>query len=146
MDIQYSLFDEQLPFEEGTEYTANQITDKIKWYYNNKPFYAMNNTKETTDRIYFCDFKPRNRYIYNGKWRKIKNKRERTLASIAPADSENDLVEYKTYQWGPEQLLATAMDEFQNKRFVNYYNPLMGYKWGYNSKFDLCYTPIKITV
>lgn len=76
MDIQYSLFDEQLPFEEGTEYTANQITDKIKWYYNNKPFYAMNNTKETTDRIYFCDFKPRNRYIYNGKWRKIKNKRE----------------------------------------------------------------------
>ena len=66
----------QLPFEEGTEYTANQITDKIKWYYNNKPFYAMNNTKETTDRIYFCDFKPRNRYIYNGKWRKIKNKRE----------------------------------------------------------------------
>jgi len=76
MDIQYSLFDEQLPFEEGTEYTANQITDKIKWYYNNKPFYAINNTKETTDRIYFCDFKPRNRYIYNGKWRKIKNKRE----------------------------------------------------------------------
>ena len=76
MDIQYSLFDEQLPFEERTEYTANQITDKIKWYYNNKPFYAMNNTKETTDRIYFCDFKPRNRYIYNGKWRKIKNKRE----------------------------------------------------------------------
>ena len=76
MDIQYSLFDEQLPFEEGTEYTANQITDKIKWYYNNKPFYAMNDTKETTDRIYFCDFKPRNRYIYNGKWRKIKNKRE----------------------------------------------------------------------
>ena len=76
MDIQNSLFDEQLPFEEGTEYTANQITDKIKWYYNNKPFYAMNNTKETTDRIYFCDFKPRNRYIYNGKWRKIKNKRE----------------------------------------------------------------------
>ena len=76
MDIQYSLFDEQLPFEEGTEYTANQITDKIKWYYNNKPFYAMNNTKETTDRIYYCDFKPRNRYIYNGKWRKIKNKRE----------------------------------------------------------------------
>lgn len=48
---------------------------------------------------------------------KIKNKRERTLASIEPADSENDLVEYKTYQWGPEQLLATAMDEFQNKRF-----------------------------
>ena len=76
MDIQYNLFDEQLPFEEGTEYTANQITDKIKWYYNNKPFYAMNNTKETTDRIYYCDFKPRNRYIYNGKWRKIKNKRE----------------------------------------------------------------------
>jgi len=76
MDIQYSLFDEQLPFEEGTEYTANQITDKIKWYYNNKPFYAMNDTKETTDRIYYCDFKPRNRYIYNGKWRKIKNKRE----------------------------------------------------------------------
>ena len=76
MDIQYSLFDEQLPFEEGTEYTANQITDKIKWYYNNKPFYAINNTKETTDRIYYCDFKPRNRYIYNGKWRKIKNKRE----------------------------------------------------------------------
>ena len=76
MDIQYNLFDEQLPFEEGTEYTANQITDKIKWYYNNKPFYAMNDTKETTDRIYYCDFKPRNRYIYNGKWRKIKNKRE----------------------------------------------------------------------
>ena len=76
MDIQYSLFDEQLPFEEGTEYTANQITDKIKWYYNNKPFYAMNDTKETTDRIYYCDFKPLNRYIYNGKWRKIKNKRE----------------------------------------------------------------------
>ena len=76
MTIQYSLFDAQLPFEEGTEYTANQITDKIKWYYNNKPFYAMNDTKETTDRIYYCDFKPRNRYIYNGKWRKIKNKRE----------------------------------------------------------------------
>lgn len=79
MTIQYSLFDEQLPFEERTEYTANQITDKIKWYYNNKPFYAINNTKETTDRIYFCDFKPRNRYMYKGKWRKIKNKRELSM-------------------------------------------------------------------
>ena len=37
---------------------------------------TYNTRKETTDRIYFCDFKPRNRYIYNGKWRKIKNKRE----------------------------------------------------------------------
>ena len=76
MDINYSLFSEHLPFEEGAQYTASQITDKIKWYYNNKPFYAINDTQETTDRIYYCDFKPRNRYIYNGKWRKIKNKRE----------------------------------------------------------------------
>ena len=75
MTTQMALFDEQLPFEEDKQYTASQITDKIKWYYNNKPFYAINDTHNTTDRIYYCDFKPRSRYMYKGKWKKIKNTR-----------------------------------------------------------------------
>jgi len=71
----YSLFDEMNGFEEGTHYSAIQITDKIKCHYNSKPFYAINNTLETIDRVYYCDFKPRSRYIYKGKWRKIKKQR-----------------------------------------------------------------------
>ena len=75
MTLQMTLFDEQMPFQEDMHYTASQITDKIKWYYKNKPFYAINDTQTTVDRVYYCDFKPRSRYIYKGKWKKIKNKR-----------------------------------------------------------------------
>ena len=73
---QLELLDHLLQLEEGKEYDALQITDKIKGYYKNKPFYAMNDTAKTKDRIYYCDFNPRKKYMYNGKWRRIKKKRE----------------------------------------------------------------------
>lgn len=73
---QLELLDHLLQLEEGKEYDALQITDKIKGYYKNKPFYAMNDTAKTKDRIYYCDFNPRKKYMYNGKWRGIKKKRE----------------------------------------------------------------------
>ena len=76
MTIQPELFDNLLRLEEGKEYDALQITDKIKGYYKNKPFYAINNTIKTKDRIYYCDFNPRKKYMYKGKWCKIKKKRE----------------------------------------------------------------------
>ena len=76
MTSQIELFDNLLRLEENTEYTAVSITEKIKGYYKNKPFYAVNDTAKTKDRIYYCDFKPRQRYIYKGKWRKIKKLRE----------------------------------------------------------------------
>ena len=73
---QLELLDHLLQLEEGKEYDALQITDKIKGYYKNKPFYAINDTTKTKDRIYYCDFNPRKKYMYNGKWRGIKKKRE----------------------------------------------------------------------
>jgi len=73
---QLELLDHLLQLEEGKEYDALQITDKIKGYYKNKPFYAMNDTAKTKDRIYYCDFNPRKKYMYNGKWRRIKKSRE----------------------------------------------------------------------
>ena len=48
---------------------------------------------------------------------KLKKNVDRKLASIGPVDTENDLVEYQVYRWSPEQLLTTAMDEFQQKNF-----------------------------
>tara|TARA_R100001594_G_scaffold98016_1_gene132377 strand:- start:4072 stop:4437 length:366 start_codon:yes stop_codon:yes gene_type:complete len=60
--------------EENTEYSATQLADILK--NTNRPFWAMNDTKNTEDRIYFCDFKPRKKYMYNGKWRTIKKIRE----------------------------------------------------------------------
>ena len=60
--------------EENTEYSAMQLADILK--NTNRPFWAMNDTKETKDRVYFCDFKPRKKYMYDGKWRFIKKKRE----------------------------------------------------------------------
>ena len=65
---QLELLDHLIRLEDGKEYTAVQLTDKIKGYYKNKPFYAMNDTKTTKDRIYYCDFNPRKKYMYNGKW------------------------------------------------------------------------------
>ena len=69
---QYELLDHLIRLEDGKKYTAVQLTDKIKGYYNNKPFYAMNDTKTTKDRIYYCDFNPRKKYMYKGKWHMIK--------------------------------------------------------------------------
>ena len=60
--------------EENTEYSAMQLADILKE--NKKPFVAMNDTKKTKDRVYFCDFKPRKKYMYDGKWRFVKKKRE----------------------------------------------------------------------
>ena len=75
---QFELLDHLIRLEDGKEYTAVQLTEKIKGYYNNKPFYAMNDTKTTKDRIYYCDFNPRKKYMYNGKWHMIKKLRELT--------------------------------------------------------------------
>jgi len=37
-------------------------------------FYARNTKKNGEMRTYHCDFKPRKKYKYNGKWRWIRNK------------------------------------------------------------------------
>lgn len=45
-----------------------------------------------------------------------KKERGRGIASV-PADASNDLVKHKVYDWTPEQLLAVAEKEFDNKNF-----------------------------
>ena len=70
--MQLELYEHKL--KEDKEYSATQLSDILKWI--DKPFRAMNNTKKEKDRYWFCDFKPRKKYIYNGKWRFIKKKRE----------------------------------------------------------------------
>ena len=37
-------------------------------------FYARNTKENGETRTYHCDFKPRKKYKYNGKWRWIRNK------------------------------------------------------------------------
>ncbi len=52
----------------------------------------------------------------------------RSIASMMPP--ENDVVEQKTYKWSPEQLLAMAKKEFEEKHYekaVQYYQTLIGY-------------------
>ena len=70
--MQYELYEHKL--KEDTEYSATQLSDILKWI--DKPFKALNDTEKEKDRRWFCDFKPRKKYIYNGKWRFIKKKRE----------------------------------------------------------------------
>ena len=76
---QLDMFDELTKLEEGKEYSAPQLVNKIVYHYGNKPVYAMNDTIKTTDRIYYCDFKPRTKYMYKGKWRKIRKQRKLSL-------------------------------------------------------------------
>ena len=70
--MQMEMYEYKL--EEKKEYSAVNLSDILKWI--DKPFVAMNDTQKENDRVYFCDFKPRKKYIYNGKWRFIKKKRE----------------------------------------------------------------------
>jgi len=70
--MQLNLFPNEL--KEDREYSAIELAEILKD--RDKPFVAMNDTKKTKDRVYFCDFKPRKKYMYNGKWRKIKKKRD----------------------------------------------------------------------
>ena len=70
--MQYELYEHKL--KEDKEYSAVQLSDILKWI--DKPFKALNDTKKEKDRYWFCDFKPRKKYIYEGKWRFIKKKRE----------------------------------------------------------------------
>ena len=70
--MQYELYEHKL--KEDKEYSAVQLSDILKWI--DKPFRALNDTEKEKDRVWFCDFKPRKKYIYNGKWRMIKKKRE----------------------------------------------------------------------
>ena len=70
--MQLELYEHKL--KEDKEYSATQLSDILKWI--DKPFKALNDTEKEKDRRWFCDFKPRKKYIYNGKWRFIKKKRE----------------------------------------------------------------------
>ena len=70
--MQYELYEHKL--KEDTEYSATQLSDILKWI--DKPFKALNDTEKEKDRRWFCDFKPRKKYIYKGKWHFIKKKRE----------------------------------------------------------------------
>ena len=70
--MQLELYEHKL--KEDKEYSAIQLSDILKWI--DKPFKAMNDTQKEKDRYWFCDFKPRKKYIYKGKWHFIKKKRE----------------------------------------------------------------------
>ena len=70
--MQLEMYKHEL--EENTEYSAMNLSDILKWI--DKPFKALNDTKKEKDRFWFCDFKPRKKYIYKGKWHYIKKKRE----------------------------------------------------------------------
>ena len=72
--MQLELYEHKL--KEYKEYSATQLSDILKWI--DKPFKALNDTEKEKDRRWFCDFKPRKKYIYNGKWHFIKKKRELT--------------------------------------------------------------------
>ena len=72
--MQLELYEHKL--KEDKEYSAIQLSDILKWI--DKPFKAMNDTQKEKDRYWFCDFKPRKKYIYKGKWHFIKKKRELT--------------------------------------------------------------------
>ena len=72
--MQLELYEHKL--KEDKEYSATQLSDILKWI--DKPFKALNDTEKEKDRRWFCDFKPRKKYIYNGKWHFIKKKRELT--------------------------------------------------------------------
>ena len=70
--MQLEMYEHKL--KEDKEYSATQLSDILKWI--DKPFKALNDTKKEKDRFWFCDFKPRKKYIYEGKWRFTKKKRE----------------------------------------------------------------------
>ena len=70
--MQLELYEHKL--KEDKEYSAIQLSDILKWI--DKPFKAMNDTQKEKDRYWFCDFKPRKKYIYKGKWHFIEKKRE----------------------------------------------------------------------
>ena len=72
--MQLELYEHKL--KEDKEYSATQLSDILKWI--DKPFKALNDTTKEKDRYWFCDFKPRKKYIYKGKWHFIKKKRELT--------------------------------------------------------------------
>ena len=76
--MQLELYEHKL--KEDKEYSATQLSDILKWI--DKPFKALNDTEKEKDRRWFCDFKPRKKYIYNGKWHFIKKKRALTNIEI----------------------------------------------------------------
>ena len=45
------------------------------------------------------------------------NKINRSIASVIPVDTENDLVEFHVYRWTADQLVSTGMDAFEHKEF-----------------------------
>lgn len=49
---------------------------------------------------------------------RLKEKRDRLIASIGPVDSQNDLVKQQTFQWGAEQLITMGRDELAKKNYV----------------------------
>ena len=51
-------------------FSANDLQELI----GTQDFYARNTKKNGEMRTYHCDFKPRKKYKYNGKWRWIRNK------------------------------------------------------------------------
>lgn len=42
---------------------------------------------------------------------------DRSLASLAPVDPQNDLVKFEIYKWKAEQMLAVAQNEFDKKSY-----------------------------
>ena len=72
--MQLEMYEHKL--KEDTEYSAIKLSDILKWI--GKPFRAMNDTEKEKDRRWLCDFKPRKKYVFDGKWRFIKKKRELT--------------------------------------------------------------------
>jgi len=81
--MQLELYEHKL--KEDKEYSATQLSDILKWI--DKPFKALNDTEKEKDRRWFCDFKPRKKYIYYGKWKFIKKKRK--LSDIEKANFLN---------------------------------------------------------
>ena len=51
-------------------FSANDLRELI----GTQDFYARNTKENGEMRTYHCDFKPRKKYKYNGKWRWIRNK------------------------------------------------------------------------
>ena len=48
---------------------------------------------------------------------KLKDKRSRALASIAPVKAENDLVKFNTYKWKANKILGIAESSLKEKNF-----------------------------
>jgi len=94
-------------------FSANDLRELI----GTQDFYARNTKENGEMRTYHCDFKPRKKYKYNGKWRWIRNKNALSTEKIIITNTIPLSIDMEK-----AILKAKKKEEYEKTQFLNVYD------------------------